>query len=110
VSGAAGSPITYIGDYTGANTDGVGGVVRITGSDDDITATRWSCVYGPGKHYRTFENFQMDFTPGNIIYVDGGAHHWILENCYISETPTLVSCTDWQISRCFFDGKKFIVT
>ena len=40
VSGTAGSPITYIADVTGQDTDGVGGLVRITGSNNDQTATR----------------------------------------------------------------------
>jgi hypothetical protein len=35
VGGSDGSPITYIGDYDGSHTDGVGGIVRISGSDDD---------------------------------------------------------------------------
>ena len=34
VDGSAGNIITYIGDVTGENTDGVGGIIRITGSDN----------------------------------------------------------------------------
>src|SRR3972149_365873 len=58
VSGTAGNPITYIGDYSGANTDGIGGVVRITGSDNDQSATRAQCITAATtKDYRTFQGF-----------------------------------------------------
>lgn len=57
VNGSAGSPITYIGDYTGANTDGVGGVVRITGSDDDRSVVRSYGVEARNRAYRNFVQF-----------------------------------------------------
>lgn len=60
VSGSSGNVITYIGDYTGANTSGTKGVVRITGSNDDISATRASCIVLSSKNYRTFTGFLMD--------------------------------------------------
>ena len=59
VSGGAGAAITYAGDYTGANTDGVGGVVRITGSNDDQTITRNEAVTATSKNYRTFRGFDV---------------------------------------------------
>ena len=83
VSGSAGSPITYIGDYTGAATDGVGGVVRITGSDNDQTAARAYCITGDAKNYRTFRGFAMDTTTGAAV-TSGGANpgtNWIIEQC-----------------------------
>src|SRR3990167_11457332 len=58
VSGTAGNPIEYRGDYLGQNTDGVGGVVRVTGSDNDQTATRANCIAaGAARNYRTFTRF-----------------------------------------------------
>lgn len=60
VSGSAGSPITYIGDYSGAHTDGAGGVVRITGSNNDISAVRAATITATNKNYRTFRGFLLD--------------------------------------------------
>ncbi|KKN29615.1 hypothetical protein LCGC14_0842290 [marine sediment metagenome] len=62
VSGGAGNVIAYIGDVTGENTDGVGGVVRITGSDNDQTATRADAITANGRDYRTFRGFRIDLT------------------------------------------------
>lgn len=70
VSGSSGSPITYIGDYSGDNTDGVGGVVRITGSDNDQTATRSNCINANSKNYRTFEGFILDMCSSNLAIFD----------------------------------------
>jgi hypothetical protein len=80
VSGTAGNPITYIGDYLGTNTNGVGGVVRITGSDNDQTATRTRCITSVSKNYRTFQGFQFDTTTADIIFHDGGTN-WVIQNC-----------------------------
>jgi len=80
-AGSAGLPITYIGDYSGANTDGVGGIVRITGSDDDVTATRANAIVAAaGKHYRTFRGFVLDM----------GTSH----------TVSATACTNWTIAQC----------
>lgn len=84
VSGSAGSPVTYIGDYTGANTDGTGGVVRITGSDNDQTATRANCVTANTKNYRTFRGFVMDLTT--------------------SHTISLLECSNLIVEQCVFPG------
>lgn len=85
VSGTSGSPITYIGDYTGANTDGTGGVVRITGSDNDTTATRNYGFDGSSsaKNYRTFTGFALDLTSSYSIINTGGTN-WIIEDCHSS--------------------------
>lgn len=81
VSGGAGTPITYIGDYGGTHTDGVGGVVRITGSNNDQTATRSNCVAANSKHYRTFSSSILDTTTSSIV--------------------SAIACTNWTISNCF---------
>jgi hypothetical protein len=87
VSGTVGNPITYIGDYTGANTDGVGGLVRITGSDNDQAATRANCVTATTKNYRTFRGFHMDTTTGATVNQNGGTD-WIIDKCFIINTPS----------------------
>lgn len=104
--GGVGTPITYIGDVTGENTDGVGGIVRITASDDDQTATRDYCINGTLKEYRTFRGFQMDTAALYGVY-DFGIY-FILEDCVIilcyyagmrvdGNTPT-----GFIVRRCIF--------
>lgn len=80
VSGGAGNAIEYRGDYIGANTDGVGGVVRITGSDDDQTATRANCIVSTSKNYRTFTGFCLSLTTGACLSSTSGTN-WIVDQC-----------------------------
>lgn len=108
VSGSGGSPVTYIGDYTGVNTDGVGGVVRITGSADDKALTRANCVTANAKHYRTWIGFLMDACSGTPLNTTTGAcTNWIVQQCaFMDATAVLVqsnpSGANWLIDRCFF--------
>lgn len=83
VSGEAGNVITYIGDYSGAHTDGVGGVVRITGSDNDQTAARANLINANGINYRSFQCivFDMWSAAGYGVQVIGTSSGWIIENC-----------------------------
>jgi len=105
VSGTAGNVISYIGDYDGSHTDGVGGIVRITGSDDDLTATRTNCILASGVAYRTIsgllcdlpasrtvmltnvqyvtvEKCVCDTAAANSIYVDGASQsHVTIQQC-----------------------------
>lgn len=60
VSGTPGNPITYIADVTGENTDDVGGIIRITGSNNDTTITRNYGIDCTTKTYRTFRGFRFD--------------------------------------------------
>ena len=83
VSGSAGNPITYIGDYSGENTDGVGGVVRITGSDDDITATRTHCITANAKNYRTFQSIKVDLSTSRAINIIGACSNTIINRVFI---------------------------
>lgn len=112
VSGAAGQPITYIGDYTGANTDGVGGVVRITGSDNDTSATRAQCINAAAaRNYRTLRGFTMDMTTGALVnWADGS--NLTIDECYFHR-PLVVATqclyiqganqANHTISNCVFD-------
>jgi hypothetical protein len=111
VSGSSGSPITYIGDVTGAYTDGIGGRVRITGfnTDTTATATRANVLDPSTRSYRTFRGFAIDGSSGNTIRaVD--ADYLILEDCVIqgggqtafSEGVQLSSSFGAIIRRCKF--------
>src|SRR3990172_12688388 len=53
VSGSNGSPITYQGDVAGQIWH-PGGVVRITGSDDDVDRLRDNGIYNEDKDFRTY--------------------------------------------------------
>jgi len=109
VSGGAGTPITYIGDYSGDNTDGVGGVVRITGSDDDIAQTRDNCIYGTGKDYRTFQGFKLDTSSSACLRLDGG-QNLIFDKIYVdvNRYPIYMSnpSTDITIKNCYLVSAK----
>ena len=61
--------VEYVGDYTGVIFgDSFGAApVRITGSDNDQTATRASCITATTKLYRTFTGFALDFTTGGSM-------------------------------------------
>lgn len=83
VSGSVGSPVTYVGDYTGANTDGVGGIVRITGAANETTAgTRANCITGTTKDYRTFRGFLFDGVSTTLV--------------------NMTTCTNWIVDQCVF--------
>lgn len=84
VSGTAGNVITYIGDYTGANTDGVGGIVRITGLDADSGAfARDKQVLADTKNYRTFRGFTFDGCNGNFNLQLTNVQNWTIDECAI---------------------------
>lgn len=109
VSGSVGSPITYIGDYTGANTDGVGGVVRITGSDNNITATRASCVTATSKDYRTLRGFTFDITSSFLVSLVTACSNWIIEDCHFlvsagHQISMAGTGTGNTVRRCIFRG------
>lgn len=74
-------PIQYIGDYLGTNTDGIGGIVRVTGSDNDIIATRSNCVNGTARHYRIFKGFLFDTTTSIAVSAALGSTNWIIDRC-----------------------------
>jgi hypothetical protein len=108
VSGTSSNPITYIGDYTGANTDGVGGVVRITGSDNDQTATRANCISASSRNYRTFTGFVMDTTTSQVITMTT-AQNWIINKCIIHGpcATALVNIAGASQSNCTFQNCVF---
>jgi len=110
VSGSSGNPITYIGDVTGENTDGVGGVVRITGSDDDQTATRNNCVDVNNKDYRTFRGFVFEMSADTAVVADA-CENLIVEDCVFSCNAkgvylNVVNSSANTVRRCLFVGHK----
>lgn len=107
-SGDAGQPITAIGDYDGSHTDGVGGVVRITGSNDDLSATRATGISATSKNYRTFRGFLLDtFTTGPLIALTSSSTI-ICDQCLMLAHTTLTGVavtgahTAVTISNCAF--------
>lgn len=81
-------PIRYIADTTGQNTDGIGGIVRITGSNDDKAATRASCIMLASFNYRTFRGFSFDGTSNSTFGDSGSPSNWIIEDCYQGTSAT----------------------
>lgn len=109
VSSTVGNPITYAGDYLGQNTDGVGGVVRVTGSDNDQTATRASCINATAQmDYRTWRGFTFDTSTGVEVINTSGVG-WIIDKCYFAPCATssiqiagAAQLTN-TISNCYFE-------
>lgn len=110
VSGGAGTEITYIGDVTGCNTDAVGGVVRVTGSNNDQTGTRAHCVEANAKDYRTFRGFRFDFPTAQLWDIDGDSDNWVVEDCVFTTAGNTHmldvngTANNWTIRRCLFYG------
>lgn len=107
VSGTAGNVITYTADYTGARTSGTKGVVRITGSADDIALTRANCITASSKNYRTFTGFAIDLQSQHGIALTS-CDHWTITQCNARATgvdycPINMNhlSTNVTISRCF---------
>lgn len=63
-------PVYLIADTTGVETDGVGGVVRITGTDDDETKTRNEGIYADTRNYWVIRGFRIDCCDSESVYVD----------------------------------------
>jgi len=76
------SEIAYIADVTGIHTDGVGGDVIISGSDNDTTATRNYCIYADTKSYRTFIGFHIVGFSAAAIYLDS-CDNFVMRDCCI---------------------------
>jgi hypothetical protein len=99
--------INYIGDVTGAHTDGVGGVVRITGSDDDLSATRANCITQINKNYRTMRGFTVDTATGILVALVTSCSNTIIEDCSFWPTGTQQlslggTGTKNTVRRCIF--------
>jgi len=100
--------IRYIADESGVNTDGIGGEVRISGSDNDQTTTRANAIV-IANSYRTFIGFHLDTTSTNGISITSGTNI-IVQQCGFqgcggndinvnSSAPSAIT-----IRKCFFIG------
>jgi len=100
--------ITYIADPTGENTDGVGGVVRLTGSDNDQTVNRnYGIDNSAGRDYRVFRGLRVDGT-ASYGYYGNGADHVVIEDCPFVEQGAaswsnyLATSLAHTVRRCYF--------
>ncbi len=105
VSGGAGTEIIYIGDVSGEHTDGVGGLVRVTGSDNDQTAVRTQCINISDKDYRIFRGMCFDLVSNFLIISTNGSTDITIEDCFFQCTVDRMisvdgTSTDWTIRRC----------
>lgn len=103
-------PIRYVGDVTGENTDGIGGIVRITGSDNDQASVRTIGILLTQRFFRLFRGFQIDMASLYAITTsDWGGYH-TFEDLYILNSGDInaavymrnVECI--TIRRCVFSG------
>ena len=107
IDGSAGNIITYIGDVTGENTDGVGGIIRISGSDNDTSTARTNCVTGSARDYRTFRGIWFSHSSNDLISLTGSPTNIMIEDCSFSEAgdDSIVfdgaSMTALTVRRCF---------
>jgi hypothetical protein len=86
-NGTAGNPITIIADRTGESTDGIGGDCRVTGSDNDTSATRTN-GFAITHNYHTIRGFNIDTTTDVGISFSSSASNGIVEDCWVFLTPT----------------------
>jgi hypothetical protein len=84
-AGSSGNPITAIGDEGGTLTDGVGGRIRFTGSDNDQTATRTNGIV-IASAFRTFTGIHVDGTTAVGIVITAASA--IVEACVVSHCGT----------------------
>lgn len=110
-SGTAGNVISLIGDYTGANTSGTKGIVRITGSANDIARTRANCITATGKSYITVRGFRFDLGSSHLINLLTTCANWTISACNFATegngrygVSMASACTNAAISNCLFTG------
>jgi hypothetical protein len=110
VSGSSGSPITYIGDVTGRNTDGVGGVVRLASTANNLSGPASNTVAVGARTYRTFRGltFGGTGTSNYCINYTNGATNLIVEDCAFTEAgygvggTTIATDPVLTVRRCVF--------
>lgn len=108
VSGMPGNPITYQADLTGAHTDGVGGLVRWTGSLDDKVRGA-AGLNATEKDYRVWDGICFDSLTGYAMVIRA-CKHWIVRNSFFpTSCPVHVAIhvgdpwmEDIVFERCYF--------
>lgn len=107
VDGGAGNEIVYIGDVTGENTDGVGGLVRVTGSNNDQTSVRAFCILCD-NNYRVFRGFWFNATTDQHIAFNVDAQNNLVEDCAFTDMEQIginildAGTNNITIRRCVF--------
>lgn len=107
-AGSSGSPITYIGDEKGTNTDGVGGQVRVTGSNDDKAISRTNAL-SVQNNFRTFRGFHLDSTSQSIVTL-GNITDCTIDLCVLQSsisswlTTSGASQANLTLTRCVCMG------
>lgn len=89
VTGSSGNLIEYIADVTGLNTDGLGGLVRITALDSDsgYAARTNLLTAGSGISHRAFTGLHFGIFGGagsrlSIVKFEG----WLIDSCTFGAT------------------------
>ena len=100
------NPIYLIGDVTGVETDGIGGVVRITGTDDDQAHNRSNSIDADTDDYWFIRGFQLDCCSEGI-YGDA-CNYWTVEDCvffdHLNYGINLDNSERTTIRRCIMMG------
>lgn len=99
VSGNLGNIITYIADVSGEHTDSVGGIVRVTGSDNDQTVVRARGIDVNEKDYRTFRGFYVDTCSTAGIDINK-CENVIIEDCVVFHCPTGIAGSGTDSLNC----------
>lgn len=76
--------IKYVGDTSGAIW-GVGGIVRVSGSDNDQSATRANAITATSKNGRTFRGFTFDVTSSHVVSGGTACSNWVVEDCSFNQ-------------------------
>jgi hypothetical protein len=113
-SGTAGHVISLIGDYTGSNTSGTRGVVRITGSTDDISTTRNNCIVASSKSYITISGFRLDLATQHVVYLTSCAYITVSKCSFLNAAANAdcirsdgASQSNITVTQCEFDEVNF---
>jgi len=80
--GSSGNLITLTGDISGERTDGVGGAVRITGTDSSEAATRDGVIDFNGKSYHVIQGLVIGIATGAHVFANGSAAHNTIQDCW----------------------------
>lgn len=104
-NGSNGSPITYVGDEGGTLTDGAGGEIRVTGSDNDQTITRASGI-SVASNWRTFRGIHIDTatTGWNITGNNCIIEEFAAQCCSIGVNVNGASATNNTVRKGFILG------
>lgn len=89
--------IVYVGDYLGTNTDGIGGLVRISAAAaNEQTASRSNCVVAATKSYVHYSGFLLDCPSSQAVQLNTGCTHIWFDKCYFNGIAGSSSCIQIQ--------------